>query len=238
MRTSRRTSRNPLSASRRARLPRSAFVFPERRAYPIDTAKRASSAIRMMRLGRVHSSSDFSKIRRAISRRYPSVWKRYGAGLTWKRVSASKRKARTSRRTLRRNAPKGPKFSELKVWESVGTVRESHPKAMVDMFPPGLRAKLKRLPPGIYKWGIGPKRGETIVQFKNASLKGAILSTRIGAGKSESFHLVIDNYDPNFPVIVRGVDDRGRTTFRVEEFAKAKVKVPVAIKKSSKKSTY
>lgn len=119
---------------------------------------------------------------------------------------------------------------------AAGDVRTSRPKAMSNMFPPGLRTKLKKLPPGVYKWGVGPKRGETLTRFTKASVKGAITSSRIGASKAESFHLVIDNFDPSFPVILRGIDDRGRTTFRIEEFAEAKVPAMALLKKASRKA--
>jgi hypothetical protein len=107
---------------------------------------------------------------------------------------------------------------------------------MSNMFPPGLKARLKKLPPGVYKWGVGPKRGEVLTRFTKASVKGAITSSRIGASKAESFHLVIDNFDPSFPVILRGIDDRGRTTFRIEEFAEAKVPAMALLKKASRKA--
>lgn len=88
---------NRLSPRKRASLPRSTFVFPERRAYPLDTEKRAYDAISMMRLGRVRSASDFAKIRNAIRSRYPEVWSKYGKSVTWDAVRRAKTKARTSR---------------------------------------------------------------------------------------------------------------------------------------------
>jgi hypothetical protein len=129
------------------------------------------------------------------------------------------------------------KLSEMDVWNSIALVRqEGHPTTMADMLPPGVAAKFKRLPPGLYKYGYGPKKGEAIVQFKNASLKGAMTSTRIGASKVGEYHWIVDNFDPKFPVIVRGIDDQGRSYFRVEEYAKTLVGVPVAVQvKSSKR---
>jgi hypothetical protein len=150
---------------------------------------------------------------------------------------------RTSRRRtsrarppwLRRNASKkaAPKFNELTIWDAVGTVRAAKPREMRDTLPPGLAAKFKKLAPGLYKYGYGPKKGETIVKFTNASLKGAMTSTRIGASKVHEYHWVIDNFDPNFPVIIRGIDDRGRSYFRVEEYAKSLVREPVLVKRQS-----
>lgn len=147
--------------------------------------------------------------------------------------------SRTSRRRtsrgprppwLRRNPSKGPKFSEMSVWSSVGAVRSAgHPNIMAGMLPPGVAKKFRHLPPGLYKYGYGPKKGESIVQFKNASLKGALTSTRIGASKVGEYHWVVDNFDPKFPVIIRGIDDHGRSYFRVEEYAKSLIKKPVAV---------
>lgn len=99
------TTPNRLSPRKRASMPRSTFVFPERRSYPLDTEKRAYDAIKMMRLGRVKSASDFAKIRNAIRTRYPSVWDRYGKNVTWDSVKRAKSKARTSRaRTMARRS--------------------------------------------------------------------------------------------------------------------------------------
>ena len=105
---------------------------------------------------------------------------------------------------------------------------------MRDMLPPGLAAKFKKLAPGLYKYGVGPRKGESIVKFTNASLKGAMTSTRIGASKVHEYHWVIDNFDPSFPVIVRGIDDRGRSYFRVEEYARSLVRAPALVRRTSK----
>lgn len=121
---------------------------------------------------------------------------------------------------------KPPKMSELGVWEAIGTVRAAHPREHLDVLPPGVAAKFKKLPPGLYKYGVGNK-GEAIVRFKNATLKGAMTSTRIGASKVGQYHWLIDNFDPSFPVVVRGIDDHGRSYFRIEEYAKRFEKAPV-----------
>lgn len=123
--------------------------------------------------------------------------------------------------------PKSPRFNELGAWEAIGVVRDARPKEHLDVLPPGVAAKFKKLPPGLYKYGYGPKKGEAIVRFKKATLKGALTSTRIGASKVGEYHWVVDNFDPSFPVVVRGIDDHGRSYFRVEEYAKKFVKVPV-----------
>jgi len=148
---------------------------------------------------------------------------------------------RLKRNTGRRSSParpKSPKFSEMTVWSSVGAVRTAgHPSVMAGMLPPGVAAKFKKLPPGLYKYGWGPKKGEAIVQFKNASLLGAMTSTRIGASKVAETHYVVDNFDPRSPVIIRGIDDRGRTYFRVEEYAKTLVGTPEHVVVSRKRTT-
>jgi hypothetical protein len=133
----------------------------------------------------------------------------------------------------RRTRPKPPKFSELGTWEAIGIVRDAHPIEHLHVLPPGVAAKFKKLPPGLYKYGWGPKKGETITQFKKATLKGALTSTRIGASKAGQYHWVVDNFDPKFPVVVRGIDDRGRSYFRIEEYAKNFVKVPVLARKAT-----
>jgi hypothetical protein len=132
--------------------------------------------------------------------------------------------------------PKPPKMSELGVWDAVGVVREARPREHLQVLPPGVAAKFKHLAPGLYKYGHGAK-GEAIVRFKNATLKGAMTSTRIGASKVGTYHWLIDNFDPNFPVVIRGIDDHGRSYFRIEEYAKNFEKVPVlAHRKSASRS--
>lgn len=142
---------------------------------------------------------------------------------------------RTTRNAARRSSharPKRPKMSELGVWEAVGIVREAHPREHRDVLPPGVAAKFKHLAPGLYKYGHGAK-GEAIVRFKDATLKGAMTSTRIGASKSGAYHWVVDNFDPSFPVVVRGIDDHGRTYFRIEDYAKRFEKVPVMARRKT-----
>jgi hypothetical protein len=113
-------------------------------------------------------------------------------------------------------------------------VRESgRPSEVAGVLPPGVAAKFKHLAPGLYKYGYGPKRGEAIVRFKNASLKGALTSTRIGAKAVGEYHWVVDNFDPKFPVVIRGIDDHGGTYWRVEEYAKQHARVPVMVKRGA-----
>ena len=95
---------NRLTAAQRKRIPLKAFVFPERRAWPIDNARRAYAATQMMRLGRVRSASDFNDIRNTIRRRYPKVWDIYGRGLSWDKTKSAKARARRSRASRSRRS--------------------------------------------------------------------------------------------------------------------------------------
>jgi len=130
--------------------------------------------------------------------------------------------------------PKPPKFSEMAIWQAIAAVRESgRSSEIASILPPGVAAKFKHLAPGLYKYGRGPKKGEVIVQFKNAGLKGALTSTRIGASKVGEYHWVVDNFDPKFPVAIRGIDDHGRTFFRIEEHARKFERVPVRVSRKT-----
>lgn len=130
--------------------------------------------------------------------------------------------------------PKPAKMSDLGVWKAIGTVRDAHPREHLNVLPPGVAAKFKKLPPGLYKYGYGPKNGEVITQFKKATLKGAMTSTRIGASKVGEYHWLVDNFDPKFPVVVRGIDDHGHTYFRIEEYIKPRVRETVSVRRTSK----
>jgi len=115
--------RNPrLTESQRAKLPLSVFVFPERRAFPLESEAAAYDAIRMLRLGRVKSASDFKAVTDAIRREYPAVWKKYGAGLSWPKTKAakalgSKRRAATvAKKRTSRMAANAPSVAEVAPW--------------------------------------------------------------------------------------------------------------------------
>jgi hypothetical protein len=104
----RRTSKNPcsvapnrLTAARRRRIPAKLFVFPERRAWPLDTPQRARAAINFLQMGRVASASDFAAIRNKIRRLWPGIWNQYGRGLSWekaKRVKAKRGRTRARKK--------------------------------------------------------------------------------------------------------------------------------------------
>jgi hypothetical protein len=95
---------NPrLTPAQRKRLPARAFVFPKRRAWPIESAEAAHDAIEHLQMGHVKSASDYLAIMNFIRDRYPSVWRQYGFKVTWTKAKRAKAKARTSRaKTTRR----------------------------------------------------------------------------------------------------------------------------------------
>lgn len=57
-----------LRAAQRNRLPRSAFVYPSRRAYPIDTPARARNAL--ARAAQRQTRGSYSTVAKAVRRRY------------------------------------------------------------------------------------------------------------------------------------------------------------------------
>lgn len=67
--------RSNMAESTRRSLPLSAFVFPDRRGWPLSNAQYATKAIKVMRMGRV-AMEDAPKIIAAVRRQYPEVWRR------------------------------------------------------------------------------------------------------------------------------------------------------------------
>lgn len=61
----------PLTAAKRKRLKSSDFVFPKKRAYPIDTKARARSAL--ARIDEYGTQAERRKVRAAVHRRYPGM---------------------------------------------------------------------------------------------------------------------------------------------------------------------
>ena len=88
---------NYLSEAERKRIPLKAFVFPDRRAWPLDNPRRAYAAIQMLRIGRIGSAADFNKVRNAIRERYPEVYAIYGKGLSYEKSKSARSKAKASR---------------------------------------------------------------------------------------------------------------------------------------------
>lgn len=82
-----------LKARRRRRLPRSAFAYPSRRAYPIDTQKRARNAL--ARAAQTGTKGTYAHVARAVRRRYGN-----------KVASVGKRRGTTSRPGYRRTRRK------------------------------------------------------------------------------------------------------------------------------------
>ncbi len=115
---------------------------------------------------------------------------------------------------------------ELDVYTGVGLVRDAQPSEQLAFMPPGLDRRLNRMARGVYSYGMG-KKGESLRPFKTGSMSGALTSTRIAAQKSREFHWLIDNHD-GYPVVVRVFDDTGRTTYRVEDYAKKFERMAVA----------
>lgn len=60
-----------LTSQERKALPASAFVFPQRRAYPIDTPERARNAL--ARGSQLASPSEKREICRRVMQRYPDI---------------------------------------------------------------------------------------------------------------------------------------------------------------------
>lgn len=63
-----------LTYQQRKRLPDSAFVFPEKRAYPIQDEAHARNAL--ARVSAYGTPSEKVAVRRAVYRRYPGLKKR------------------------------------------------------------------------------------------------------------------------------------------------------------------
>lgn len=105
--------KNRITERQRARMSKKAFVFPSRRAWPINNARRAYAAIQFLRMGRVGSVSDFNEIRNAVRTRYPRVWDIYGKNLTWERSKAAKAKAKASRSRSRRSRRGGVRRARM-----------------------------------------------------------------------------------------------------------------------------
>ena len=66
--TRRRTSRGPLTAKRRNRLPDSAFAYPATRTYPIDTLRRARNAL--ARAAQPQTAGSYQHVARAVRKKW------------------------------------------------------------------------------------------------------------------------------------------------------------------------
>jgi len=108
--------------------------------------------------------------------------------------------------------------TEFGINEAIGVVREVQPPPQRDFMPPGAFGKIAKMGPGLYSYGHG-KRGTAIRVYKSEELGGVMTSTRIAASKSGESHWLIDNHR-GYPVIIRIFDSKGKTVFRVEEYAR------------------
>jgi len=162
----------------------------------------------------------------------------FGLGAFWWTTRSTAPVRNRGARRVSRN-PKlvgNAKFSELGTLDAVARVRASGSREQLGFMAPGLVKKLRALPPGIYKYGHGPKKGEVITRYTSAkSLKSALTSARIGARAVSEYHWVIDNFDPSYPVVIRIIDDKGKSAYRVEEYAQKIPSEKVAV--SRKRST-
>lgn len=124
---------------------------------------------------------------------------------------------------------------EFAMLDGIGTVRAAAPEEQLGFAPPGVAARIAKRPEGVYSYGFG-KGGESIRRFPNATLGGAVTSTRIAAQRSREYHWVIDNRG-DYPVVVRAFDPAGKTLYRVEEYAKQLARVPVMVEAKKTKRT-
>lgn len=60
-----------LTYKQRKKLPKDEFVFPKKRAYPIDTIGRARNAL--ARVAQNGSPSEIAKVKSAVHKKYPSI---------------------------------------------------------------------------------------------------------------------------------------------------------------------
>lgn len=123
---------------------------------------------------------------------------------------------------------------EFAMLDGIGVVRAAAPEEQLGFMPPGVASRLAKRPEGVYSYGFG-KGGESIRRFPNATLGGAVTSTRIAAQKSREYHWVVDNRG-GYPVVVRAFDPAGKSIYRVEEYAQQLARVPVMVEARKKTS--
>lgn len=86
-----------LSAKKRRSLPKSSFVYPASRAYPIHDRAHAKAALSLS--ARKDTKGSYSKVRAAVKRRYPDLVSGGSrSGTTSKRKSSKRSSRSTSRR--------------------------------------------------------------------------------------------------------------------------------------------
>jgi hypothetical protein len=66
----------PLTTKTRNALPSKSFVFPGKRAYPIENESHARNAL--ARVSQHGDSEEKAKVRAAVKRKYPGISQQYG----------------------------------------------------------------------------------------------------------------------------------------------------------------
>lgn len=251
-RTSRRRRKSSLrrykalSAASRRRMPPSSFALPGKR-FPIagppgsSTGRnkwQAMQAIRYLNMGRVSTKQEYLAVRNAIIRRYGSAFWRSYDGPSWEKVQRAKRKRATTRRKrgrrVTRRVAANPKLvgnrprrgtrrrssAKSRVGYALATLRHAHASPKKAGLSARIARSLARSTAGLYRVG-----GGKVVKYRpSTSLQGAMTSTRIAASASRETHWLVKVYQSGTPkvVVVRKVDSKGRTTYRVEDSARRK----------------
>jgi len=114
-------------------------------------------------------------------------------------------KRRTSYRANKRGVLKGARR------EIGSALKHARSRGGYGPWPKKVADVLKRLPSGYYRYARGK-----LVPFKSANLSGAMMSTRIAASRSGEKHMLIEVKD-GAATLVREFNNRGKTTFRIEE---------------------
>jgi type IV secretory pathway VirB9-like protein len=84
-----------LSAKKRKSLPKSAFAYPSKRAYPIHDKAHARAAL--SRAAQKKTSGSYAGVAAAVNRRYPGLAKGKKKGSTGRKRSSTRRTARRRR---------------------------------------------------------------------------------------------------------------------------------------------
>lgn len=87
-----------LTAKKRKRLPASAFVYPGKRAYPINDKAHARAAL--SRAAQKKTSGSYAHVAAAVNRKFPGLAKRKTS--TTRRRGSTTRQRTSTRRTARR----------------------------------------------------------------------------------------------------------------------------------------
>jgi len=69
---------NEMSDTQRAKLPKKEFIFPERRAYPINDFKHAMKALAYARWP--DNKKDFDTVAKAVAKKFPEALRKFKGG--------------------------------------------------------------------------------------------------------------------------------------------------------------